>query len=186
MTKEEICDKINNSYLVKRAAKNNLETKEVEIKIPVYKSKSKKFLLSILTFLFQKKAYFSKREPKISRIDFTKYVPPDDWIIYKENENNVPRIAIPKFVDEYENCWEINLTAEFYKEDLRFGVKPINIHSKLMLIGGGPIILGKDSNKYYSLGSSHWCYHDVIKEYDKFINNEKSGFEWEPLEIKIE
>lgn len=186
MTKEEICDKINNSYLKINEPKGNIEIKEIEIKVPIYKSKTKKYLLSILMFLLQKKAYLPNEEPKISRIDFTKYISPDDWVIYKENEKNIPLIAIPKFVDEYKNCWEINLVAEFCREDLRYGVRPITIFRFLPTVGLGPIILGKASNKFYSLGSAHWFYHDVIKEYDKFINNEKPDFEWEPLEIEIE
>ena len=139
-----------------------------------------------MTFLLRKKAYFPNQEPKVSRIDFSKLVSPDHWIVYKENKKNIPLLAIPKFVDEYESCWEINLAASFFKEDLRYGVKPITIYNHLATTGLGPIIWGKHSNKAYELGSGHWFYHDVIKEYNKFVNNEKSKIKWELLEIKIE
>lgn len=183
-TKEEICYFINNSYLKINQKEKGLGSKKTEIKIPNYQSKKKRMLLSLLVFLFQKKAYFPNDEPKVSRIDFTKYIKPDDWIIYNVEEK-IELIAIPKFVKEYKNCWEINLVAEFFKEDLQYGVKPMSIYVNLPTIGIGPIILGKNTNKFYQLGSVHWVYHDVVKEYDKLITNEKPAFEWKPLEVNL-
>lgn len=186
MTKEEICDKINISYLKLDERKYEGEIEEVEIKIPVYKSNFKKGLISILA-IFLKNVYLSKVESKkISRIDFSEYIKPDDWIIYKENIKDIPLMAIPKYVSSHKNCWEISLTAEFYKEDLKYGVKPKTIFNHLPIIGLGPIIWGKETNKKYQLGSAHWFYNDVVEEYDKFINNEKSEFDWQQLEIEIE
>ncbi len=186
MTKKEICNKINSSYLKLDERKYEGKFDEIEIKIPVYKSSLKKRLISILAF-FLKDVYYSKVESKkISRIDFSEYIKPDDWIVYKENKNGIPLMAIPKYVSNHKNCWKISLTAEFYKEDLRYGVKPKTIFKHLPVIGLGPIIWGKKSNKKYQLGSGHWAYHDVIEEYDKFVNNGKSEFEWKQLEIEIE
>lgn len=184
MTKEEICNEINSSHLEIKNSKYEDEIKEVEIKVPIYKSNWKINILSILTFIFQKKAYFPNKEPRISYIDFTKYVAPDNWIKYKIDENNITKIAFPKFVIEHKNCWEIFPVPKFFKEDLRYGIRPINIYSKLMRLGGDDsIIVGRKSRKYYQLSSGHTFHFDYIKEYEKFINNEKSDFEWEPLEI---
>ena len=77
------------------------------------------------------------------------------------------------------------LVPKFYKEDLRYGFKPITLFSKWIKLGGGPIILGKQSGKFYQLGSGHLEGFNVIEEYDGFIKNKKSGFDWRPLEINI-
>lgn len=185
MTKEEICDKINNSYLKLDERKYEGEIDEIEIKIPIYKSRLKRGLISILALVLRNVYYSKEGSKKISRIDFSEFIKPDDWIIYKENKNDIPLMAIPKYVSDYKNCWEINLTAEFYKEDLRYGVNPKKIFKFLPLIGLGSIIWGKKSNKIYQLGSVHWVYHDVIAEYDKFVTNKRSIIEWEQLEIEI-
>lgn len=158
----------------------------MELKIPVYKSKTKKALASVLAFMLHKKACPINKEDQLSRIDFSEFITPDEWIIYKVNKKNILLIAMPKFMQEHKSCWEINLVPEFFQEDLRYGVKPISIYEHLPLVGAGSIIFGKASNKIYHLGSAHWVRTDVAKEYDKFINNEKSSIAWESLEMKAE
>lgn len=185
-SKEEICDFLNKFYIEFKDPSEGTSSDKIKIRVPIFQKKHKRLVLKILTLLFRKRVFNSLYDSrKISGIDFSKYIEPDEWKIYEEEKNKFQRKAIPKFCIENKNCWEIDLMPEFCKENLEYGVRPITILDSITLIGNGPIIWGKKSNKFYETGSGNWFYHNLSDEYDKYIKGLKSKIQWNLLEIKI-
>lgn len=144
------------------------------VKIPVYKSKFKKNLLSIFQFfLCQKKSFGTK---KVSSIDFSKFIPPDKWVTYEIN--NATKIAIPELVFEYEYFWEVSLVDEFFKEDLQYGIRPISIYDEIANIGGGPLVIDKENQNIYTLGSGIWIKYDYIKDFEFYKQGKNTVLDW--------
>lgn len=180
-TKVEACYYINEKYkniTENHEKKRYHKLKKIdEVKVPVYHSTWKKYLLNIFQFLFKKQAFGQLKEtPKVSMIDFSKFVLPDSWVEYEVN--NISKYAFPKYMKEHDLCWEVDITHEFMKEDLQYGVRPISIYFKITEMGGGPVLLDKENGEIYLVGSGVWANCDHIEDFSLYKNGKVSKFDW--------
>jgi len=180
-TKEEACHYINEKYkkvIEGYQKQGHYKSKKIgDVKVPVYYSSWKKYLLVILQFLLKKRAFGQIKEiPKVSSIDFSKFVLPDLWVEYEVND--ISKFAFPKYMKEHDLCWEVYINHEFMKEDLQYGVRPISIYFKIAEGGGGPVLLDKENGAIYLVGSGVWAHCNHIEDFSLYKKGKASKFDW--------
>lgn len=111
-----------------------------------------------------------------STIDFSRLIWADGWKTYPFAH----KMALPKFVKEYNDFWTVSLDYEFFQENLEFGVRPIRIYKYTVDLGGAQLVLAhKSSNKLYLIGGSSLIFIDFIQDFKLYLQGEQSSIHWE-------
>lgn len=168
-TKEEIADFINNKYIDKIYASFSGNRINKELRIPVYRSRFKKIIIEFIAKIKKSRPF----DDDVSYYDYSKIIPPDNWIKYT---NSRCRMAIPKYIEEHDYCWLVFPVAEFQKENLKYGIKPQEILFKTALIGGiSSILIDKETLGVYPLGSP---FFDWVEDFTKCKQGLPSQRSW--------
>jgi len=182
-SKEEACQIINSKI---EDEWNNtrypfLRVTPQKVQVPIYQKKYKLFLLRILKTVLKRIAFPKDLTTnEISIFDFSKIIRPDSWKEYTMSSKD--KLAFPKFMTNHKYCFEVNLRYSFYLEDLSFGLRPTLLPYNTMDIGGGPLLIDKNSQKVYCIGSGIWIGNDYIKEYELYKESKASILDWDMLE----
>lgn len=157
--------------------------KLLKVDIPIYSRNWKKKALAILQYFFYNRAYrVSGSLKKISDIDFSRYIWPDEWKTYTITD--LDQICIPELTQEHEYCWETTVVYSFMQEDLQYGVRPMDIYFKIARGGGGPLLLDKETMVIYQIGSGIWVNYDYIKEFSLYKKGEKTAIDWSSIKME--
>lgn len=172
-SKAAVCDYVNEQH---KTNVDELSTNYV-VKVPVYTNAVKKIILNSLTPFFDVRKidspYGSRR---VSLFDFSKLIKPDEWKEY--NITIGQKMALEQFVIEHEYVWEVELSYEFYQEDLRYGIRPIEIYDKLTEYGGGSVLVDKETGEIYYIYSRIWVNYDYVKDFSLYKEGKKTELIW--------
>ena len=168
---EDICENINSriSY-----------SAQGRIKIPIYQSKFKIWVISFLRFFLKNRGYYPTIDtsyPKETRFQPWRIIRPDRWKIIEEKF-----IAIPKYSIESDAFWRIFLRRSAMLYNLEFGTNP-----PLQVFGGGlpAFIAVKETGALFHLLNDHvdWKGDDSTKDFERLLKNEPCKLDWEQLKI---
>lgn len=168
-----VCKYVNEIFKTKRS---NFAV-DYAVNVPIYKSKFKLLVLNLLSlFVDVQKIESPMGSRKISFFDFSRLIRPDKWMKYEMSKGY--KLALPKFTIEHQYSWEIQLVYEFYKEDLRYGVKPIDIYQHIGEYGGGPILVDKADSTIYYIHSRIWVNYDYVKDFELYKEGKATELIW--------
>lgn len=179
-SKESICSWFNNR--IKELTPDSSK-KYKEVQVPIFYSGIKKKVLRFIQFFIPNKKIVWWGTKKVSLVDLSKIIPPDEWKIYKVNRNNM--IALPELTIEYDYLWEIDLVYEFFREDLQYGIRPLSTYDDIKSVGGGPVLIDKENNNIYNIGSGIWHNYNYIEDFALFKQKKHTKLDWDfPPNVK--
>jgi len=168
---DEICEDINSRISYPAQGR---------IKIPIYQSKFKIWVINFLRFFLKNKGYYptiDTRYPKESRFQPWRIIRPDRWEVIEEKF-----IAIPKYGIESNAFWRIFLCRSALLYNLEFGTNP-----PLEVFGGGLpafIAVKENGTLLHLLNDSSDREGDYAAEdFERLLNNLPCELDWQQLKI---
>ena len=111
---------------------------------------------------------------KVSHVDFSKGICADKWKTYEVDLNN--KIALPEFVEKYDDCWHVCLVHSFFAENLIYGARPISIYFRILMPREGPLLVDRESYEIYRIGSGGRC--DYLTDFSSYKKGKETELDW--------